>query len=287
MVSMKELLEDTQARDYALGSFNITSITYADAILDAAEQCKSPVILSISERHIRKGYIHLEATASYIKERAKKYSIPVVLHLDHGETMPIIENAVASGFTSVMIDRSHYSLEENIKDTKIVVDLCKKKGISVEGELGMISGKEGEGHINVADTSLFTDPKVAYQYVEQTGIDALAVAIGNVHGRYKGEPNLDFERLEEIKKLVSIPLVLHGGSGISVEDFKKLIHFGIRKINFYSGNVQSAYVSLRDFLYTDYAEKGTDIGELFLTIYKAVLESTMKQMRIFNSCDKA
>lgn len=287
MVSMKELLCDAKERNYALGAFNITSITYADAILEAAGKCESPVILAISERHIKSGYIHLRSAAKYIEERAKEYSVPVVLHLDHGESISTIEMAINACFTSVMIDRSGESLKKNIEYTSRVVALCKNRGISVEGELGTIGGKEGEGHINVADESLFTDPQVAYQYVEQTGIDALAIAIGNVHGRYKGAPKLDFERLIKIKDLVSVPLVLHGGSGISDEDFKKLISNGIHKINFYSGNVQSSYASLSNFFDTNPLEKGKDIGELFRAIHKAVVETTMKQMNIFNSSGKA
>ncbi len=288
MVSMKELLEDAKRLSYAVGAFNMTSITFVDAIIDAAVEQKSPVILSISERHVHKGFVHLEAASKYIKKRASQIDIPLALHLDHGETIEMTQRALDCGFNSVMIDRSNESFEKNIADTKTVVDMCKPRGISVEGELGAIGGKEGEGHINIADTSLFTDPKTASQYVEQTGLDScLAVAIGNVHGRYAGEPNLDFDRLDEISKAVSLPLGLHGGSGISDDDFRKLIEHGIKKINFYFGNAEATYKSSERFLSQKPLENGVDVGQLFKEIYNSVKATTMKQMDIFGSSNKA
>ncbi len=286
MVSMKELLQDAQQQGYGIGAFNITSTTYIDAILDAAQEKKSPVIIAISEGHVRKGYVSLEATVKYIQQRIKGLSIPIALHFDHGETIEMIEKAINCGFTSVMIDRSHETLEQNIKDTRIIVDICKNKNISIEGELGMIGGKEGDGHINIADSSLFTDPNIALKYIQETNVDALAVAIGNVHGRYSGKPNLDFYRLQAIKNQVAIPLVLHGGSGISEDDFRKLIQNGIYKINFYSGNAQVAYSSCKEFMDTDPLQRGVDIGELFKTVYKSVKENVMLQMDIFMSSNK-
>ncbi len=286
MVSMAELLQDARKGNYAVGSFNITSTIFVDAILSAAKTCKSPVILAIAERHIQKYSIDLEAITSYIKTQTKNIDIPLALHLDHGQTFECIENAINLGFASVMLDRSNNCLEENIADTKSIVNICKKHGISVEGEIGSISGEEGEGKENIADINLFTEPSVASKYVEQTGIDCLAIAIGNVHGRYKGKPNLDFARLEQIRNTVDIPLVLHGGSGISDEQFRKLINLGINKINFYSGNVQSSYEALYELIKTKPLENGHDIILLFEAINKAVQETTMSQIDIFNNANK-
>ncbi|MGL5722583.1 MAG: class II fructose-bisphosphate aldolase [Brevinema sp.] len=283
---MKDLLQDARRRGYALGAFNITSLCYADAIVDAAQEKNSPVIIAVSERHICKNYLSLEATSSYITHLSQKKSIPIVLHLDHGETIEMIRKAVDCGFHSVMIDRSHSSLNDNIADTLATIEICKAKGISVEGELGMIGGKEGEGHINIADRNLFTQPNTALEYVSKTQVDALAVAIGNVHGRYKGTPNLDFDLLQKIKEIVDVPLVLHGGSGISDDDFRKLIYHGIHKINFYSGNAQSTYQACKEFMSKDPLEKGVDVGELFATIHQAVKSTTMHQMDVFGSSGK-
>ncbi len=286
MISIKEMLKNAKDNSFAIGSFNATSITFVDAIIDAAISNKSYAIISISEHHIKKGFINLEAASKYILSRIETEGAAVALHLDHGETFEMVQRVVDCGFTSVMIDRSHETLEQNIEATKTVVDMCKKHGIGVEGELGAIGGKEGDGHINVADQSLFTSPADADMYVRETGVDALAVAIGNVHGRYAGKPNLDFQRLEEIRNTVSVPLVLHGGSGISDDDFRKLIKTGISKINFYSGNAQSAYKSLALFLGEDPLGKGKDVGFLFENIHEAVRDTTANQMSIFDSCNR-
>ncbi|MGL5956865.1 MAG: class II fructose-bisphosphate aldolase [Brevinema sp.] len=283
---MKELLVDAKHRGYALGAFNITSITYLHAIFDAAQEVKSPVVVSISERHVDCGFLHLEATANYFQTLCNHYSIPVVLHFDHGESLGMIQRAINCGFHSVMIDRSHDSLEKNILDTQQVVMMALLRDVAVEGELGLIGGKEGDGNINESNSQYFTDPSHAYKYTLETGVDSLAVAIGNVHGRYKGTPNLDFERLQEISSLLSIPLVLHGGSGISDEKFQQLIKKGIHKINYYSGNFLPSYESCEKFLHQEEAFT-KDIGELFWTIYIAVKQNIMSQLTVFGSEGKA
>ncbi len=287
MVSMNEILTNARKGQYAVGSFNVTNTVFVDAVLEAAADCRSPIIVSVAERHVEKGFVNLADIAGYIKMKAANFDIPVAMHLDHGQTIECIKQAIDLGFTSVMLDRSSVSLAENIKDTQTVLAMCKQNDVSVEGEIGAISGEEGESKENVADASMFTEPQVAADYIEQTGIHALAVSIGNVHGCYKGEPNLDFELLAKIKDTVSIPLVLHGGSGISDNDFRKMIRYGINKINFYSGNVQCAYRSMYEIVNTKPLENGSDITALFHAIYKAVYKTAKEQMLIFGSNGKA
>ena len=175
-------------------------------------------------------YIGLRQTAGMVKGMAESVDIPVCLHLDHATDYDLIREAIKCGFTSVMVDASAKDYETNIAESRAIVEFAKEYGCSVEAELGKVGGKEE--HIVVEDASAtFTDPDDVPRYVEETGIDALAVAIGTVHGFYKSEPKLDFERLEKILKITDCPLVLHGGSGVPVEDFKKCVQMGMSKIN--------------------------------------------------------
>jgi fructose-bisphosphate aldolase class II len=197
---------------------------------------------NLSRRHFK--YVSLDAICAAIKAEAALHDIPVVLNLDHGTSFDAVMKAIRLGFTSVMFDGSGLSYEENIRQTAEVVKMCHALGISVEAELGAVGGDEGGSLYGSCDSSKFTDPSKATDFVTRTGIDALAVAIGNAHGKYRGEPKLDFPRLQAIQEQTGLPLVLHGGSGISDADFRKAISLGIHKINFYTqavSFVQSAY----------------------------------------------
>lgn len=217
---------------------------------------------------------------------AKRADVPITLNLDHGLDIEAVMKAIRHGFTSVMFDGSRYSYEENIRRTKEVVDLCHSLDISVEGELGAVGGDEGGNLEGSADEQFFTNPEQADDFVERTGIDALAVAIGNSHGKYKGEPKLDFERLKQIKDQVKIPLVLHGGSGIPDADFRKAISLGIAKINFFTGMSQTALKSLKTSM-NDSKEMYNQYLEITQKLKNDVSETILEQMKIFGSTGKA
>lgn len=228
LVSMKEMLIKANKEKYAVGQFNINNLEWTQAILDEAEALKAPVILGVSEGAAKYmgGYntvVHM--VKGLIADRG--YTVPIAIHLDHGSSEAVCRKAIDAGFTSVMIDASHHPFEENLEITKRVVEYAHSKGVSVEAELGLVGGQEE--HV-VADV-MYADPQQCKVMVETTGIDCLAPALGSVHGPYKGEPKLGFDEMEEINKLVGVPLVLHGGSGIPDFQIKKAIARGTAKIN--------------------------------------------------------
>lgn len=226
LVSMSSVLLPAKKNGYAIGAFEFWSFDSAIAIVSAAEELKIPVILQAGPLEC----IHtgIENLAFIAKSVAAKASVDVVLHLDHGDSVVLAKEAIACGFTSVMIDSSDLPLAENIAVTKEVVELARPKHVDVEGEIGILGGSEGGK--DVLD-SLMTDPDEALRFVRETGINALAVAVGTAHGVYIETPNLDFERLNAIQKLVDMPIVLHGGSGVPEEQVRKSIQYGVCKVN--------------------------------------------------------
>lgn len=284
IITMKEALEKARKEKYAVGAFNVSSMTFLQAIIKAAELNRSPVIIQISEGHfIKKNAFQVEDIASVAVTMAKKSTVPIVLHLDHGLTLPVIMRCIRSGFSSIMIDASALPYEENISQTKEIAKICHALDISVEGELGTLGGVEVSDH----GVECFTKPEEAYDYVTRADIDCFAVSIGNAHGNYKGDPNLDFQRLEEIAAIVPVPLVLHGGSGISDQDFQKAILLGINKINFYTGNCKAAYGAIAPIMAKNPIENGMDILTLLQAIEEAVIKSVSHQMKVFGSVNKA
>jgi len=216
---------------------------------------------------------------------AERAEVEVALNLDHGITMEAIHKAIDLGFTSIMFDGSRLEYLENIKQTQSVVEMCRLKGISVEAELGAVGGEEGGGLVGSTDPFRYTDVDQAQEFVRETGIDALAVAIGNSHGKYKGEPCLDFKRLQAIRDVTGIPLVLHGGSGISDEDFRKAISLGIAKINFFTGMSQAALNATRTYL-NQGQETYNDYPLMITRVKAAVYETVEQQMQFFGSAGK-
>ncbi|STQ61781.1 fructose-bisphosphate aldolase [Pseudescherichia vulneris] len=238
LISLAEGLKHARVHQYALGAFNVLDTHFLRALFAAAKQQRSPFIINIAEVHFK--YLSLDTLVEAVKYEAARHDIPVVLNLDHGLHFEAVVQALRLGFTSVMFDGSTLDYEENVRQTREVVKMCHAVGVSVEGELGAVGGDEGGALYGHADEAFFTDPEKARDFVDRTGIDALAVAIGNAHGKYKGEPKLDFTRLEAIRQQTALPLVLHGGSGISDADFRRAISLGIHKINFYTGMSQAA-----------------------------------------------
>ncbi|WP_032121215.1 class II fructose-bisphosphate aldolase [Clostridium amazonitimonense] len=230
LVNLSEVLNKAREGKYAVPAFDCTEDVLIRTILDTAEEKKSPVILMLLEHDLKgKG---IDYITSMIKGVESKYNIPIVMHLDHATDIEFIKKAIDYGFTSVMYDGSMLSFEENIKNTKIVVDMAKGKGVSVEAELGHVAGKEIDG--SYAGEMALTEPSQVKEFIDRTGIDALAVSIGTSHGVYVSMPNLNIERLREINEISTVPLVLHGGSGTPEDQVKEAIVNGITKINLYA-----------------------------------------------------
>ena len=226
--TLKEVLKEANDLNMAVGAFNTHNLEMLPAIIKAAVKEKTPVIVQTSCGTAN--YIGHKNLVSICKSMADEYGAEVVLHLDHAKDYDEIRKAIDAGYSSVMFDGSSLPLKENILGTKRVVAYAKKYGASVEAELGTVGGTE-DGIAVAQDEVRYTDPADAVEFVKQTGIDALAVAIGTNHGQYKSKTNINFERLKEIKDVVDIPLVIHGGTGVKEEDVKKVIDLGIRKFN--------------------------------------------------------
>ena len=227
LVTSEKMLSDAQKGGYAVGAFNVENMEMVKAVLAAAEELKAPVMLQTTPGTIKYGTV--ETYAAIVKAEAEKVSVPVCLHLDHGNSFELAVQAMKAGYTSVMIDGSHEDFENNIAITKKVVDVAKAIGIPVEAELGKVGGKEDDLE---ADADTNTDPMEAKEFAERTGISSLAVAIGTAHGFYVGTPVLDKPRVSAIKEVVSVPLVLHGASGLSEEDVRECVERGMCKVNF-------------------------------------------------------
>lgn len=228
LVTGKQILDKAHKEGYAVGAFNINNMEILQAIIEAAEEEKAPVIIQTSEGGIK--YAGIDYLSAMVHLAAQKASVPVALHLDHGTTYDTIISCIRNGYTSVMIDGSHHPLDENIAVTKEIIKVAHACGVSVEAELGRLGGVEDNISVDEKDATL-THPDEAVKFVKETGVDYLAIAIGTAHGKYRGEPKLDFERLDTIKKLLDMPIVLHGASGVAEADIKKAVSLGINKIN--------------------------------------------------------
>lgn len=228
LVTSKELLLDAQKRNYAVGAFNVENMEMVQAVIAAAEEMNSPVIMQTTPSTVKYAstdYFYANAAAA-----AKDAKVPVVMHLDHGSSFELAMKAYRSGYTSIMIDGSHGTFEENVAVSSKVVEAVHPGKVPVEAELGKVGGKEDD--LDGGDDNPYTDPKQAVEFVERTGIDSLAVAIGTAHGVYKGEPKLDLDRLSEIRAVVDIPLVLHGTSGVPDATVTECVKRGICKVNY-------------------------------------------------------
>ena len=226
LAKLSELLSSVKDNSYAIGSFNVSNMEMAMGAIKAAEKMQAPIIIQIAEGRLR--YSPLEILGPIMMAAAKNTTVPIAVHLDHGGTMETIKLALELGFTSVMFDGSKYPLEENIARTKEVIALAKSYGADVEAEIGRVGGAEGD--YKAVDIAL-TSVEEAKCFAEETKVDALAVAIGTAHGNYKETPKLRIDRLKEIASEVSCPLVLHGGTGLSKEQFAKCIDLGVKKVN--------------------------------------------------------
>ncbi|MBD3920538.1 class II fructose-1,6-bisphosphate aldolase [Paenibacillus sp. PR3] len=283
LVSMKEMLIKALAEGYAVGQFNINNLEWTQAILAAAQEEKSPVILGVSEGAARYmgGFKVVTAIVKSLIEEGN-ITVPVAIHLDHGSSVDKCKAAIDAGFTSVMIDASHDPIEENIRITSEVVEYAHARGVSVEAEVGTVGGQEDDV---VAEGVIYADINECKAIVERTGIDCLAPALGSVHGPYKGEPKLGFAEMEEICKTISLPLVLHGGTGIPTEHIQKAIARGTAKINVNTEN-QIAFTKVaREILTNDHDVY--DPRKFLAPGREAIKTTVIGKIREFGSSNKA
>lgn len=237
LVSTKEMLEDARKNHYAVPSPDFWDSNSVRAFCDVADELKQPCIISLAEVHME----HMSVAEAALMGRfyAERADAPIALHLDHGVHFDVIEEAIEKGFTSVMIDASSYDIEENIKRTLEVVKLAHSKGVTVEAEIGHVGSEEEDGPHAVSE-NIYTEVDAAARFVKETGVDSLAVSIGTSHGRYKGTPVINFERLAEINAAVDVPLVIHGGSGSGDENLRRCVEGGITKVNLFTDFIVAA-----------------------------------------------
>ncbi|WP_342513561.1 class II fructose-bisphosphate aldolase [Sporosarcina sp. FSL K6-1522] len=227
LVTGDRILQHAKQNGYAVCAFNVENMEMVQAVIEAAEETGSPVIIQTSANTVK--YAHMDYYFGMVQAALKHATIPVAVHLDHGDGTELALQAIRAGYTSVMIDASKQPFEENVAKTAAVVEVCKPIGVSIEAELGNVGGKPGDTDFGASG---YTKPLEAKAFVERTGVSSLAVAIGTAHGVYKGEPNLDLNLLAELKRTVDVPLVLHGASGLSEQDVRQCIEKGISKINY-------------------------------------------------------
>lgn len=282
LVNSKEVLEKAKEGKYAVPHFNINNLEWTRFILEECEKEKSPVILGVSEG-AKKYMVGFHTVTEMVKAMVEELQItvPVVLHLDHGSSVASCKEAIDAGFTSVMIDASKYSVEENIQMTKEVVEYAHQKNVTVEAEIGHVGGEED----GVADELAYAKVEDAVRLAKETGIDSLAPALGSVHGIYKGEPKLDFQRMMEIKEKTNLPLVLHGGSGIPDELIKKSVTCGICKLNI-NTDLQIVWAkAVRSFL--DGNQSVYDPRKVIKAGEQAIKDKIDEKIRLLESNGKA
>lgn len=273
LVTMDALLRSAREKGIGVGAFNVGNLEMVKGAVQAAEEMNTPIILQVAE--VRLGHSPLGYIGPMMVQAVKEAAVDIAVHFDHGRSVEAIGKALELGFTSVMYDGSGYPLEENIARTKEVVALAKPCGATVEAELGRVGGSEdgSAGH-----TALYTDPEEAVRFCRETGIDALAVAIGNAHGNYKQAPSLAFDVLQEIREKVEIPLVLHGGSGITDEEFQKLIRTGITKVNIATASFNAVTKAVERHISADDTHSYFSISEAMV---RGTYENVLHHIKVF------
>ncbi len=279
LVNMNDILLPARKGGYGVGFFNAVNVEMARAVIETAQELQAPVMIGTAE--VLLPVMELERVAEYVIPMARKASVPVCVHYDHGLTFERCMEALKLGFTSVMYDCSTASYEENVEMISRMAEICHAMGATVEGELGHVGDNAGTGKLeNPSD--YFTDPDTAADFVRRTGVDALAVAVGNAHGDYAFVPKLDFARINAISQKTNLPLVLHGGSGLADDDFRRAVELGIAKINIFTDIDKAGRAGL---------EKGLAAGEKTMTglipyEIEAVKAVTAEKIRLFGAVEK-
>ena len=282
LVDMRDMLQHAHANHYAVGAFDLVSLDFLEGILRGAEVTQAPVILSLAESHF--DYFDFELAMPAVVAAAKRARVPVAIHLDHGENLASAVRGIRLGCTGVMIDNSNRPLEENICTTREVVQMAHGCGIPVEGELGYVPGVEGEDAERHPGDVVYTRVEDARRYRDETGIDFLAVSVGTVHGRMKGEPRLDFERLAEINRALQMPLVIHGGTGLGDAQFRTLIEHGVTKINYYTALSDTAGARIRA---NAASARNNSYTDLVRGVREAIAEETARCIELWGGAGRA
>ena len=278
LLNLKDILEYTKVNQSAIGSFNVYNLESIQAVVQAALAAKQPVIISFGESYT--SHAPIEVIAEIVKIYCINAAVPFCLHLDHSKELATIMKAIRAGFTSIMYDGSALPLNENIRRSRQVVELSHLVGVSVEGELGYMNNEDGTSPDGLCLAEGYTTVAAAKEYTEQSGVDALAIAIGNAHGIYKGIPTLDFRRLEEIKRNIKVPIVLHGSSGIPAASLHKAIALGVRKININTEVSTKGIQTARSFL-ADHLDKNTRFETLAKAAEDAMSQTVADYINLF------
>ena len=238
LVTLKEIYEYAEKNNVAIGAFNVVNFENIQAILECAEELNVPTIIAFAQTHEENNVMDLDTIGEVMVLMAKNAKVPVCVHLDHGVNLDYIEKSLKMGFTSMMFDGSALPYEENVRQTIEAVKLARKYNVTIEAEIGKMAGitlnNDGVTENRASDRSMYSDPAEAKDFVEKTGVDCLACSFGTVHGEYTAEPNIDFELVKELADATGVPIVMHGGSGVNHEDYKKVIANGVRKINYFT-----------------------------------------------------
>lgn len=282
LVSSTPLLQAARAGGYCIGAFNVHTLEMLQAVVEAAESLNSPLIIQSTVgtvNHLGADYIAAAATTA-----ANRSSVPIALHLDHCTDFDLIVKCIRAGYTSVMIDASQFPFEENVAMTKKVVEVAKAAGVNIEAELGKVGGVEDDIVVDEADAML-ADPDECARFVELTGVPTLAPAIGTAHGIYKGDPNIDFDRIEQIASKVSVPLVLHGGSGIPDDQVRRCISLGMAKMNV-ATELRIVFSDAIKEVFRENPEEN-DPRKYMIPAKKALFDAAVEKIKLCGSVDKA
>ena len=281
LASLKEVIEEGKKRNIAIGNFNTPTLECLLAVLGAAEELNVPVIIAHAQIHDE--FAPLDKIGPVMVELAKRSKVKVCVHLDHGEDFAYCKRAIDIGFTSIMIDYSVLPYEENVRGTKEVTDYAHEKGVDVEAELGALPQREGGGEsVAVNSSDLYTKPELVPDFLANTGVDALAIAFGTAHGIYKTKPILNMDIITKVRELTELPLVMHGGSGISHEEYKEVIRRGIGKINYYSYMSYAGYAEAKK---TVESKEADFFHNLALNAQNAMKENALATLKVFSNME--
>jgi len=283
LVDMKDMLDHAYRNGYAVGAFDLVSLDFLEAIVHASERTRSPVILSLAESHFE--HYDFELAMAATEKAARRAEVPVAIHLDHGASFESAVQAINLGCNGVMVDASQENFPTNVSRTRRVVEMAHACGVAVEGELGYVAGVEGEDAEKHPGDVVYTSVEEARAYVERTQVDCLAVSIGTVHGRLRGKPKLDCDRLKRINEAVGIPLVIHGGTGLADEQFRRLIANGVAKINYYTALSDAAAGVMRANTRANGAKTG--YTGLLRGVREAIGAEVERCQRLFGAAGRA
>lgn len=287
LVTLKDIMKIAEEKEIAIGSFNSPNLESLQVMIEAAEELALPVIVQFAQCH--ESWISLELIGPIMVEAAKKSTVPVCVHLDHGEDLEYLQKALDMGFTGIMYDGSTLSYEENVENTKKAVAMAAKSGASVEAELGSMGRREsgtGDGSGEADDTKIYTDPHQAAEFVKNTGIDALACSFGTTHGIYLTTPQLDFSVVTDVRNATDhIPVVMHGGSGVSKEDYHKAIESGVRKINYFTYMDKAGGNAVAEYLKTLKPNEPVFFSSILMEGRRAMKENVKAAMKMFACMD--